>query len=286
MVDGTFEGIAEADAYVLVSAHHHDSGALRDRLRALGATAVDERGAGASYHLVVAHYDDEPMAFEAVAVLRAEGWSAVFRPGGGGHLAAWRRQTEAVRVGVRLAVCFPWSELDRSSVPVVVELDPMGAFGAGAHPATQLLLGQLEHRLAGGERVLDVGCGSGVLAVAAACLGAARVTAIDIDPVAVAATEANARRNGVAGAVEATGEDLFSLTGVYDVVVANIAAETLVTLAPGLQARTADEGWLGLSGISPAQVSAVAAAHDQMDVAAVATMGDWSAIVAQPSTGE
>lgn len=267
--------------YALVSAPHLHYDDVRDRLDRLGAVHVDERGAGASYPLVVAWFAEEATALEAVAVLRAAGSSAVFRPSGGGHLAAWRRQTEAVRIGDRLCICFPWSELDRESVPVVVELDPMGAFGAGAHPATQLLLGQLEHRIAGGERVLDVGCGSGVLAVAAACLGAGSVTAIDIDPRAVAATAANAERNRVADVVAASTDDLFALSGTYDVVVANIAAATLIALAPGLQARMADAGWLGLSGISPAQVSSVAVAHDQVEVAAVATMGDWAAIVAE-----
>lgn len=107
------------------------------------------------------------------ADLRAHGWPADVRPEDGGHLAAWQAHTSAVHTG-RLTVCLPWFESDRGHGEVVIEIDPAQAFGTGSHPTTKLLLTQLAARIRGGERVLDVGCGSGVLAIAAASLAPKR----------------------------------------------------------------------------------------------------------------
>src|SRR5207247_7511413 len=112
------------------------------------------------------------------------------------HLEAWLRQTAPVVVG-RLCVRLPWSEGRAPAATTVIEIDPGRAWGAGSHPSTKLLLAALEQRLRGGERVLDVGCGSGVLAIAAAALGAADVVAFDIDPEAHRTTARNAERNGL-----------------------------------------------------------------------------------------
>src|SRR4051794_27393554 len=131
-----------------------------------------------------------------VAELRAAGAAATDRPVGGGHLEAWLRSNAPVVVG-RLCVRLPWSEAPAPAGATTVTVDPGRAWGAGSHPATKLLLAALDQRVRGGERVLDVGCGSGVLAVAAAALGAADVVGYDIDPEAHLATAANAERNGV-----------------------------------------------------------------------------------------
>jgi ribosomal protein L11 methyltransferase len=141
------------------------------------------------------------------------------------------------------------------------------------------LLIELVRRMQGGESVLDVGCGSGVLSVSAARLGAARVTAVDVDRRAIAATRANAARNDAGATVTASVTPVAALTGAFDVIVANIAAATLIELAPALQSRLASGGWLGLSGISPAQVSVVGAAYRSTDVVATPTEGDWAALV-------
>ncbi len=183
-------------------------------------------------------------------------------------------------VSDRLCVCFPWSEFDRSAVAGIVEIDPGRSFGTGSHPSTRLLLTELADRIGGGETVLDVGCGSGVLALSAARLGATAV-ATDIEPEAHEATRANARRNQLAGQVCVDGRAIDGRpgAGVFDAVVANIGAAALTELAPVVSARVAPGGWLGLSGLSPAQVSLVASAYRGLDVEAVRRDDDWAALI-------
>jgi ribosomal protein L11 methyltransferase len=163
-----------------------------------------------------------------------------------------------------------------------VEIDPGAAFGSGGHPSTRLLLVELARRMRGGESTLDVGCGSGVLSVSAARLGAASVTAVDVDDRAIASTRANAARNDLGATVAASRMPVNELPGTFDVIVANIAATTLIELAPALQSRVAPGGWLGLSGLSPAQVSVVTAAYRATDVVGTASDGDWAAVVVTP----
>jgi ribosomal protein L11 methyltransferase len=141
---------------------------------------------------------------------------------------------------------------------LVVRLDPGLAFGTGSHPTTQLVLRFLERTLRGGERILDYGCGSGVLAIAAAKLGASRVSAVDIDPQAVAVTHENSRANRVT--VDAWLPEALP-PGRYDVIVANILAQPLVDLAPVLSARAQQGTRLALAGILEAQAADVAHAY-------------------------
>jgi ribosomal protein L11 methyltransferase len=266
-------------AFVVVATEPDDAPAAAGELRARGATAVEERSAARDRALVYARFADADSADRVVADLRSRGLPATVRPSGGGHLAAWHANTRPVVVDDRLSVCFPWTELDRDDAGLRVEIDPGAAFGAGGHPSTHLLLIELVRRMQGGESVLDVGCGSGVLSVSAARLGAATVTAVDVDRRAIAATRANAARNDAGATVTASETPVAALTGVFDVIVANVGAATLIELAPALQSRLASGGWLGLSGISPAQVSVVAAAYRSTDVVATPTEGDWAAVV-------
>ena len=107
---------------------------------------------------------DDQTAREMVGLLRADGHAAVLGPPDEAQAVGWFNRNRPVSVGEQLAVCFPWAEAD---VPMVIEIDPGGAFGAGTHPSTRLLAEWLVRQVAGGERVLDVGCGSGVLALVA-----------------------------------------------------------------------------------------------------------------------
>ena len=174
----------------------------------------------------------------------------------------WVRRTQAqfppLRVGARLWVGPTWHE-PPAGVAAVVRLDPGLAFGTGSHPSTRLVLAFLEETVRGGESVLDYGCGSGILAIAAAKLGAARVDGVDVDPEALRTAAANAQANDVALRVALPEEPL---RAEYDIVVANILAQPLVLLAPLLAARTAPGGRIALSGLLAAQAAEVAAAYE------------------------
>jgi ribosomal protein L11 methyltransferase len=249
-------------------------------LRGHGAASTDVRAAGGDRLLVYGAFADESVAVDAVASLRSLGWSAVVRPASGGHLTAWQHHTRPVVVEDRVWVCFPWSEFDRAAAPLVVEIDPGSAFGTGAHPTTLLALRQLVARLGGGERVLDVGCGSGVLAITAARLGASRVIGIDLDPAAMTATRRNAARNGMASVIDVFAHPVQEVEGPFDVVLANIGAAVLIELAPAIEAVLAPGGWVVLGGLSPAQLSTVSAAYSTLDVVTTPRDDDWAAIVA------
>jgi len=173
----------------------------------------------------------------------------------------WVHATQAhfapLMIGERLWVGPSWHEPPGSQF-AVVRLDPGLAFGTGSHATTRLALEFLTRTLMGGESALDYGCGSGILAIAAAKLGAAQVDAVDLDRQALETAAANARANGVALRVFAP-EAL--PPGDYDVVVANILAQPLMLLSPLLAARTRAGGRLALSGILVTQAAEVAAAY-------------------------
>ena len=202
-----------------------------------------------------------------------------------------REQFQPVRITASLWVVPTWCEPpDRAATNL--RLDPGQAFGTGTHPTTKMVLQWLsalvpELRVAGRRdgaplRVLDYGCGSGILAIAAAKLGAAHVDAVDIDVRALEATRTNARANGVS--VNACSPDDLA-PGAYDVIVANILANPLIALAPALSRRLLPDGHLALSGILDIQAQDVISAYAGsvfLDVAV--NDGDWSLLVGRCST--
>ncbi len=174
---------------------------------------------------------------------------------------SWMDSYEPLRIGHRLWVCPSWKPLP-AACEVPLRLDPGLAFGTGAHPTTALCLEWLDMHDCTAETVLDYGCGSGVLALAAALLGAAQVHAIDNDPQAISATRENAERNNVSGKVNimlAGNPSCLSLQA--DIVLANILAAPLIELAPLLQFLLAPGGTLVLSGLLESQVDAVQRAY-------------------------
>jgi ribosomal protein L11 methyltransferase len=253
--------------------------AARGGLDDLGVIAGEVVSPSDNRRLLLGPVADELEAARVVARLRGEGQSAVVRPAAGPQLEAWIRHTAPIVIDDRLTVCFVWSEHDRRDLPNVVELDPDGGFGSGGHPATRLLLEHLVSLITGGERVLDVGCGSGVLGLCALRLGADRVMGVDIDAGAVEATRRNGQLNGFHGRVEAALAPLGEVAGAFDVVLANIGRAALVDLAPDLVPRVAPGGWLAASGFSPSQDEVVAARLRPLQVVRRRSCGEWSGLV-------
>ena len=189
----------------------------------------------------------------------------------------WRAHARVVRAG-RVVVRPPWVPLGPVAPgEVVVEVDPGPTFGHGAHPTTRLCLEALDRLVGPGAEVLDVGCGSGVLAVAAVLLGAAGAVGVDLDPAAVDVTRATAERNGVADRVEAR-PVADTPDGPFAVVVANIGAAVLRELAPLLVARVAPGGALVVSGLLDPPPPDVAAAFAPLAVVADDRADGWTAL--------
>jgi ribosomal protein L11 methyltransferase len=183
-----------------------------------------------------------------------------------------QRQFEPIRAGERLWIVPTWHEApDASAVNLV--LDPGAAFGTGSHPTTRLVLAWLEHEVRGGETVLDYGCGSGILAIAAMKLGSGRATAVDIDPLALDAARCNASANAVSIDVRAADAPLVVMA---DITVANILANPLRMLAPLLASHTRAGGRLALSGILASQSGDVIGSFEPLfDMTLESTEGDW-----------
>jgi ribosomal protein L11 methyltransferase len=163
-------------------------------------------------------------------------------------LDAWKPYARAVRAGERLVVRPPWVPASPAGGVVDVVIDPGRAFGSGAHPSTRLALAALERLIGGGERVLDAGCGSGVLGIAALALGAADVVGVDHDPAAIAASRANATRNRIGDRFAASDgplDEVAATDGPFDLVVANLLLPDLVAVAPALGAALTAGGSLG-----------------------------------------
>ena len=171
----------------------------------------------------------------------------------------WLRDFGPMRFGRRLWVC-PSGDEEPGRDAVVVRLDPGLAFGTGTHPTTALCLEWLDAISPDGKTVLDYGCGSGILAIAALKLGAAHATGMDIDPQALIASQHNAADNGVAGRLTLVGSDA-AIEGKFDVVVANILAAPLVQCAVSSTSRLSRGGMLALSGVLCEQVRDVRAAY-------------------------
>jgi ribosomal protein L11 methyltransferase len=199
---------------------------------------------------------------------------------------AWKAHFPVLRFGRRVVVRPTWRRHRHQADDVVLALDPGMAFGTGLHPTTRLCLAAVEgladREVLAGARVLDVGCGSGILAIAALKLGAATAVGLDTDPIAIEATLANARRNALTRRVRARQGSLPSGEPAFDVVLANLIAGLLVVLALGLHDELRPGGSLLASGIFIDREPEVRAALEAtgLHVTGRDVEGDWVALEA------
>lgn len=202
----------------------------------------------------------------------------------------WRTAVRPLRLG-RLVVAPTWARLRVESRKIVIRIDPGMAFGSGAHPSTRLclrlLLRHFRPRGPTGGTVIDVGTGSGILAIAAARLGARQVAARDVDPIAVEVARANVRTNGVPGAVRVVrGAGLGDPGGPVRLILANIVADVIIPLLPRVRRRLGAGGRFIGSGIVEDRLRAVLDAAMAAGLVAVEILasGEWRAVVLAPAT--
>jgi ribosomal protein L11 methyltransferase len=206
---------------------------------------------------------------------------------------AWKQHVDAIDVGDRLRVVPAWRPEAVVAGRLSIVLDSGACFGSGTHATTRTILGILEAVVRPGSVVLDVGTGSGILAIAAALLGAAGVDAIDIDPESVPVTTTNAEANGVGQIVRASTTPLSAVAGPYDLVLANVSAGTLTALASDLLRVLAPASGPGcatgatmpavvLSGMLDGQWRHVRDCFGALEVVQETTVEGWTTVVLRP----
>jgi ribosomal protein L11 methyltransferase len=174
----------------------------------------------------------------------------------------WTQSLEPTLFGDHLWICPPGTALSDSD-GIAVTMEPGLAFGTGSHPTTALCLDWLAHESVQDKTILDFGCGSGILGIAGVALGAAHVTAVDIDKQALTATLENAKRNQCVNRLHIQQSDLIDATQKFDVIVANILSRTLIEFAPALRAHCRSGTRIALSGILTSQIGEVSDAYRQ-----------------------
>ena len=199
---------------------------------------------------------------------------------------AWKKHFHVLHVGKDLVIVPTWRDYAPRESDVVIELDPGMAFGTGHHPTTRMCLELLEEYMRPGMKVLDAGCGSGILSIAAAKLGAEAVLGLEIDSVAAQAAVSNIAANDVAGTVRIVHGTLDrpeDLAGAYDLALANISAKVLAELAESLVAAVRPGGKVIASGLLTEKRDAIEQRFRDAGAAVERTVidGDWVALVAE-----
>jgi ribosomal protein L11 methyltransferase len=250
-----------------------------DRLMQAGAFAVEERSATAgTVELWAVLAESDASARRLLGELPAA-WSLRTEAVDPTPADTWREHATPVHIAPDLVLRPAWlPPLDEQGVTEVA-IDPGATFGLGDHPTTRLSAAAVWRTRPVPHRVLDVGAGSGVLAIVAVLAGADSASAIDIADIAPAVVVDNAARNGVADRITASTTPLAEVDGMFDLVVANILAPELVALAPDLRRVTTGAGMLVVSGVLAARYDHVLAALAPMELEGVDELEGWAALV-------
>ncbi len=259
----------------------------------LGAEGVEERdettlakSASSGKVTLVAAFATREEANEAIAAIETSRPALTPRYEevvGDAWRDAWKEHYKPYAIAEGLVVRPPWEPYEAKPGEKVLELEPGRAFGTGLHETTRLVARAIKAHAAEvqGKLVIDVGCGSGILALAALALGAARAVAIDNDPEAIDVTRENAARNGVTERIDASTTDIEALDGAMQapLVLANIEARVLIPMARHLEGRVTSGGLLLLSGILSFQKDEVRAAYPAMELVESTSLGEWVLLV-------
>jgi ribosomal protein L11 methyltransferase len=268
--------------YVHVAVGPDDVELVSLELFELGAGGVEERDATTLNRpddgpiTLVASFDTDAAAEHARDALRERFSARVEHVEGDAWRDAYKAYFKPARIGERLVVRPPWETWDGRPDDVVLVLDPGRAFGTGTHESTRLVLSLVQRFVTPGGRVLDVGCGSGILSIACLLLGAGRARALDVDGDAVDATRENAAVNGVADRLEVDAAPLETLPDRYPLVLANIESRVLLPMRDALCARVEPSGVLIMSGLLAFERDTMVAAYAaSLEPLAEETLGEW-----------
>lgn len=196
----------------------------------------------------------------------------------------WKNYYKPTKIGEKIVVKPTWEDYEANDTDLIIELDPGMAFGTGTHETTSMCIRELEKYVKPESKVFDIGCGSGILAIAAAKLGAKDVLAIDLDEVAVKVSKENIELNKVEGSVNALHGNLMEVVkDKADIVVANIIADIIKILAKDIKQFMKDDAVFISSGIIHAKVDEVKEALTQngLEIVHVESLGEWNAIVSK-----
>ncbi|QDE88463.1 ribosomal protein L11 methyltransferase [Myxococcus xanthus] len=257
----------------------HESGALGLEVRDREAPLMPGvRGPNPGEAIIIGYFDERDTAESArdeVAASFPEAKLTLDEQPQQDWSNEWKSLIKSVHVG-RLWVGPPWDKANAPAGTVQLVIEPKMAFGTGDHPTTSLCLAAVDTYMAEhpGASVLDVGTGTGVLAIAAKKLGAGRTVATDNDPISVELAQENQAENGTPD-IEVSGKELTQVEGTFDLVLANILANTLIELAPLIVAKTKDR--LVLAGVLSHQRADVEAAYRNLGLTVLtgATQGEW-----------
>jgi ribosomal protein L11 methyltransferase len=247
-----------------------------DRLWAAGAAAIEERDAiDGRVELRTVLAADDSISLQRLGDVPGE-WQVSFVDVDAAPAETWRDHAAPITIAPDLIIRPAWLERVNSPGVTEVEIEPGASFGLGDHPTTRLSAAAVWR--SSPVHVLDVGCGSGVLAIVAALRGAERVVAIDIAEAAHEATTDNADRNGVGDRIAASTAPIGDVEGQFDLVLANILAPTLVALSTDLRRVTAPGGTLVISGVLAEHHDQVLAALAPFEVVRSDRLDGWAAV--------